>query len=115
VRTTTNETTADLEPANATPTLASATPEQDLGRTEQPDHSINNIPTLSLCITSLMVDIAQDYDATMMAAVKVQDDRGSERGARADWVWEFWENDWSFRRDSEVWGESKIIPLCLNC
>lgn len=41
----------------------------------------------------------------MMAAVKAQDDRGGERGARADWVWECWEKDWSFRQDSEVWGE----------
>jgi len=46
----------------------------------------------------------EEYDVTMLAAVKVQDDRGGERGARADWVWECWEKDWSFRQDSEVWG-----------
>ncbi|KAF8522923.1 hypothetical protein BU17DRAFT_64121 [Hysterangium stoloniferum] len=43
--------------------------------TQQPNKLIN-IPTLSLCITFLMVDITQEYYATMMAAVKVQNDRG---------------------------------------
>ncbi|KAF8529093.1 hypothetical protein BU17DRAFT_37868 [Hysterangium stoloniferum] len=92
---------ADLDPANPTPVLTPPPPGQDSGRTQQPNKSIN-IPTLSLCITS-MVDITQEYYATMMAAVKVQDDRGGERGARADWVWEVWEYDWSFRQDSEFW------------
>ncbi|KIM46330.1 hypothetical protein M413DRAFT_441413 [Hebeloma cylindrosporum] len=62
--------------------------------------------TLSLYITSLMLDYAQgDYEtsASMMAAIKCQDDRVGERGARPEWIWEFWQNDWVFRRESEVW------------
>lgn len=67
-----------------------------------------NRTTLSLYITSLMVDLIQDnYEAhaSMMAAIKCQDDRAGERGARPEWVWEFWQNNWVFRRGSEVWGE----------
>ena len=60
--------------------------------------------TLSIYITS---DFPQgDYEicASMMAAIKCQDDRVGERGARAEWIWEFWQNDWVFRREHEVWG-----------
>ncbi|KAJ7752762.1 hypothetical protein DFH07DRAFT_1031354 [Mycena maculata] len=58
--------------------------------------------TLSLYITSLILDFAHNYEmnASIMAAIKCQDDRV---GARPDWVWEFWQNDWVFRRESEVW------------
>ena len=59
-----------------------------------------------------MLDYDQgDYEtsASMMAAIKCQDDRVGERGARPDWVWEFWQNDWVFRRESEVWGECSLI------
>ncbi|KAJ7490303.1 hypothetical protein B0H11DRAFT_2009964 [Mycena galericulata] len=58
--------------------------------------------SLTLCITSLMLDFAHNYEmnASIMAAIKCQDDRV---GARAEWVWEFWQNDWVFRRDCEVW------------
>ncbi|KAF8913767.1 hypothetical protein CPB84DRAFT_1757474 [Gymnopilus junonius] len=62
--------------------------------------------TLTLYITSLMLDFAQgDYDipASMMASIKCQDDRVGERGARPEWFWEFWQSDWVFRRESEVW------------
>ncbi|PPQ65572.1 hypothetical protein CVT26_000521 [Gymnopilus dilepis] len=61
---------------------------------------------LVLYITSLMLDLPQgDYDlpASMMTAIKCQDDRVGERGARPDWAWEFWQSDWVFRRESEVW------------
>ncbi|KAJ6539616.1 hypothetical protein B0H19DRAFT_1179835 [Mycena capillaripes] len=59
-------------------------------------------PSLTLCITSLILDFAHNYEmnASMMAAIKYQDERV---GARAEWVWEFWQNDWVFRRESEVW------------
>jgi len=57
---------------------------------------------LLLCITSLMIDLVQEYNVTMLAAVRVEDDRGGEHGARADWHWNYWE-DWRFRQDSEVW------------
>ena len=65
-------------------------------------------PTLSLYVTSLTVDFAHtDYElsASMFAAIKCQDDRIGERGARAEWAWEYWQNSWSFRQGSEVWGE----------
>ncbi|TFK55598.1 hypothetical protein OE88DRAFT_637560 [Heliocybe sulcata] len=62
-------------------------------------------PTLSLFLTSLLVDYAHDYEmsASMMTAIKCQDDRAGERGARADWVWEHWDNEWIFRQEREVW------------
>ncbi|KAG7449477.1 uncharacterized protein BT62DRAFT_888421 [Guyanagaster necrorhizus] len=62
--------------------------------------------TLSLYITSLALDFAHpDYElpTSMMTAIKCQDDRVGERGARPEWVWEFWQNDWVFRQESEVW------------
>jgi hypothetical protein len=63
--------------------------------------------TLSLFITSLELDYppADETPVTLMAAIKCQDDRAGERGARPDWVWEFWQHDWTFRQESEVWGE----------
>ena len=51
---------------------------------------------------------------SMFAAIKCQEDRAGERGARAEWAWEFWQNDWVFREDSEVWGkrfEILMLPL----
>ncbi|KAK7054185.1 BTB domain-containing protein [Favolaschia claudopus] len=59
-------------------------------------------PTMTLCITSLILDFAHTYEmnASMMAAIKCQDERV---GARPEWVWEYWQNDWVFRRESEVW------------
>lgn len=41
----------------------------------------------------------------MMTSIKCQDDRAGERGARPEWVWEYWQTDWVFRQESEVWGE----------
>ena len=64
--------------------------------------------TLSLYVTSLAIDYAHtDYEmsASMFAAIKCQDDRVGERGARAEWAWEYWHNNWVFRQGSEVWGE----------
>jgi hypothetical protein len=53
-----------------------------------------------------MVDFAHGFEmsASMMAAIKCQDDRVGVRGARSEWIWEFWQNDWAFRQESEVWG-----------
>ncbi|KAF5321587.1 hypothetical protein D9619_000469 [Psilocybe cf. subviscida] len=71
-------------------------------------------PTLSLYITSLMLELVQgDYEthASMMAAIKIEDDRVGQRGARPDWVWEFWQNDWVFRRESEVWGKKNFLHI----
>jgi hypothetical protein len=41
----------------------------------------------------------------MLAAIKCQDDRVGERGARADWAWDTWQTEWTFRQDNEVWRE----------
>ncbi|KAI0346826.1 hypothetical protein BDW22DRAFT_1351109 [Trametopsis cervina] len=63
-------------------------------------------PSLSLYITSVMLEYAHsDYEisSSMFTGIKCQDDRVGERGARPDWAWEFWQNDWVFREDSEVW------------
>jgi hypothetical protein len=78
----------------------------------------DSMKTLSIYITSLMVDFAQhDFEmgASMMAAIKCQDDRVGERGARAEWVWEFWQNDWIFRQGSEVWGGSLFCYTMTCC
>ena len=72
--------------------------------------------TLSIYITSLLDFPQGDYEtcASMMAAIKCQDDRVGERGARPEWIWEFWQNDWVFRRESEVWGKyNDIIKTIL--
>lgn len=66
-------------------------------------------PSLSLYVASVMLEYAHaDYEicSSMFAGIKCQEDRGGERGARADWVWEYWQNDWVYREDSEVWGMS---------
>jgi len=66
------------------------------------------LPTLSLYVTSLMLDYANaeyEISASMLAAIKCQDDRVGERGARADWAWDTWQTEWTFRQDNEVWRE----------
>ena len=75
-----------------------------------PDAEIptTQLPTLSLFVTSLMLDYANaeyEISASMLAAVKCQDDRVGERGARADWAWDTWQTEWTFRQDNEVWRE----------
>ncbi|KAF8076622.1 hypothetical protein FPV67DRAFT_1472097, partial [Lyophyllum atratum] len=70
-------------------------------------------PTLSLYITSLMVEFAPpDYElsASMMMAIKCEADRAGERGAPPEWVWDFWQMDWVFRQEHEVW-ECPLPPL----
>ncbi|KAG5654630.1 hypothetical protein H0H81_011605 [Sphagnurus paluster] len=72
-----------------------------------------NKPTLSLYITSLMVDFAHgDYElsASMMTAIKCVADRTGQRGAPPEWVWDFWQMDWVFRQEHEVW-ECPLPPL----
>jgi hypothetical protein len=73
----------------------------------------DEVQTLSLYITSLMLDFPHEYEtsASMMTAIKCQDDRVGERGARAEWIWDFWQDRWKFRPDSEVWGEPLSISL----
>lgn len=64
---------------------------------------------LSLFITSLTLDFphgrALETEASMMAAIKAQDDRIGERGARGEWIWEHWQEEWVFRHEFEVWGK----------
>ncbi|KAJ3568828.1 hypothetical protein NP233_g5455 [Leucocoprinus birnbaumii] len=63
--------------------------------------------TLSLYLTSLMMDFPQsgEYEmaASMMVAIRYLDSRIGDRGLRADWAWQFWQHDWVFRQESEVW------------
>lgn len=66
-------------------------------------------PFLSLFITSLEMDYAHggfESSATMLAAVKSQDEAVGARGVRPEWVWDFWQHDWVFRHEREVWGKS---------
>ncbi|KAL0949290.1 hypothetical protein HGRIS_009368 [Hohenbuehelia grisea] len=79
------------------------------GGAEEMASSQTKPATLSLYLTSLMLDYAHEYEApaSIMAAIKASDDR---IGTRPAWVWQFWHNDWVFRRDSEVW-ECPLPPL----
>jgi hypothetical protein len=55
-----------------------------------------------------MVDFAHadyEFSTSMMTAIKCQADRPGERGAPPEWVWEFWQMDWTFRQGHEVWGK----------
>ncbi|TFY78515.1 hypothetical protein EWM64_g5496, partial [Hericium alpestre] len=85
-----------------------------LARTATPTGTATTpLHTLSLYVTCLMLDYANaeyEINASMMAAIKCQDDRAGERGARPDWAWELWQNDWSFRQENEVW-ECPLPPL----
>ncbi|KAG6821523.1 hypothetical protein H0H93_000032 [Arthromyces matolae] len=70
-------------------------------------------PRLSLYVTSLLVDFAHaDYElsVSMMAAIRCQVDRVGERNAPPEWVWDFWQLDWVFRHEHEVW-ECPLPPL----
>jgi hypothetical protein len=80
--------------------LARTPPDAEIATTQ--------VPTLSLFVTSLMLDYANaeyEVSASMLAAIKCQDDRVGERGARADWAWDTWQSEWTFRQDNEVWRE----------
>ncbi|KAG6903428.1 hypothetical protein C0995_005451 [Termitomyces sp. Mi166 len=66
----------------------------------------NNKPPLSLYITSLMDDFTHanyELSVSMMTAIKCQADRFGERGAPPEWVWDFWQSNWVFRHEHEVW------------
>ena len=70
-------------------------------------------------MTSLVIGYSHnDYEvsATVLAAIKTNNSKAGERGARTEWVWKEWQNDWTFRQESEVWGEARSIhirPLLL--
>lgn len=71
-----------------------------LARTPDSENTVStatqsSAQTLSLYITSLMLDFPDtdiDTSASMMTAIKCQDDQVGERGARADFVWELWQD-----------------------
>ncbi|KAJ6628905.1 hypothetical protein B0H10DRAFT_1989764 [Mycena sp. CBHHK59/15] len=95
----------DFEILKESPMIGDDKFKLEIARTPPIEGADNKSPTLSLYITSLILDFAHNYEmsASMMTAIKCQDDRTGERGARVEWVWEFWQNDWVFRRESEVW------------
>ncbi|KAI0089090.1 hypothetical protein BDY19DRAFT_993323 [Irpex rosettiformis] len=105
------------------PMLADGKFKLEIGKKSSPDpvETTNNEPsviraqppTLSLYVVSVMLEYAHaDYEisSSMFAGIKCQDDCAGERGARPEWAWEFWQNDWVFREDSEVW-ECPLPPL----
>ncbi|KII94908.1 hypothetical protein PLICRDRAFT_128240, partial [Plicaturopsis crispa FD-325 SS-3] len=116
-----DETTApepdDFEILKESPMIGEGKFKLEIARTPQPDSGTatetETTPTLSVYITSLMLDFPHSdfaMSASMMTAIKCQDDRVGERGARAEWVWEHWQSDWTFRHESEVW-ECPLPPL----
>ncbi|KAI0796913.1 hypothetical protein C8Q75DRAFT_790900 [Abortiporus biennis] len=108
--------TVEFEVLKESPTLGDGKFKLEISKTTASDttsETITKPSTLSLYITSVMLEYAHaDYEmySSMFAAIKCQEDRAGERGARADWAWEFWQNDWVFREDSEVW-ECPLPPL----
>lgn len=111
----------DFEILKESPELGDGKFKLEIARTPLPESSEATVTQgdrtplhiLSLFITSLMVDYANtgyEMSTTMFAAIKCQDDRVGERGARAEWVWEYWHNGWVFRQESEVW-ECPLPPL----
>ena len=63
--------------------------------------------TLSLYVTSLVVGYSHknyEVSATVLAAIKTNNSKVGERGL-TEWVWKEWQNDWTFRQESEVWGK----------
>ncbi|KDQ64397.1 hypothetical protein JAAARDRAFT_117915 [Jaapia argillacea MUCL 33604] len=95
----------DFEILRDSPLLGDGKFKLEIGEYQSAGTSKDPMRTLTLYITSLMMDYAHDFEmsASMMAAIKCQDDRVGERGARGEWVWEFWQHDFVFRQESEVW------------
>jgi hypothetical protein len=93
------------------PTLGDGKYKLEIARTPI-DAEATTTHTLSLYVTCLMLDdypnAENEISASMLAAIKCQDDRVGERGARADWAWDTWQTEWTFRQDNEVWRE--LIP-----
>ncbi|KAJ7180369.1 hypothetical protein C8R43DRAFT_399180 [Mycena crocata] len=92
----------DFELLKQSPMIGDDKFKLEIARVPPSEGAINKPPTLSLYITSLILDFAHNYEmnASIMAAIKCPDDRV---GARPEWVWEFWQHDWVFRSGAEVW------------
>jgi len=106
---TTPPTADDFEVLKQSPMLGDNKFKLEIALTPPPDD--NSRASLSLYITSLIMDYAHgDFEssATMLAAIKSTDEAAGSRGSRPEWVWEFWQHDWVFRRESEVWGEFSL-------
>ncbi|KAI0036732.1 hypothetical protein K488DRAFT_40313 [Vararia minispora EC-137] len=102
----------DFEVLREFPTLGEGKFKLEIARTQstsEVEHrpsTRSEPPTLSLYITCLTLDYPNaEYEicASMMAAIKCQDDVFGERGARAEWAWDTWQSEWVFRQGSEVW------------
>ncbi|RDB19897.1 hypothetical protein Hypma_012758 [Hypsizygus marmoreus] len=103
----------DFEILKQSPMLGDNKFKLEIAFTPQSEGATETKPTLSLYITSLMVDFAHaDYElsASMMTAIKCQADRPGERGSPPEWIWDFWQMDWVFRQEHEVW-ECPLPPL----
>lgn len=98
-----------FEILNESPMLGDGKFKLEIARTPLSTDSIPGAattPTLSLYVTCLMLDYANaeyELSASILAAIKCQDDRVGERRARANWIWENWQNEWAFRQENEVW------------
>lgn len=99
-----SHTADDFELLKLSPTLGDSKYKLEIALTSPVEE--NSKSFLSLFITSLIMDYAHgDFEssATMLAAIKCEDDAVGHRGSRPEWVWEFWQHDWVFRQGSEVW------------
>ncbi|VDC06191.1 unnamed protein product [Peniophora sp. CBMAI 1063] len=106
----------DFEVLRESPVLGDGKFKLEIARTQNRDLEFGTSTeqtTLSLYLTCLTLDYpTADYEigASMMAAIKCQDDVVGERGARADWAWDTWQSEWTFRQGNEVW-QCPLPPL----
>ncbi|KZP20228.1 hypothetical protein FIBSPDRAFT_932465 [Athelia psychrophila] len=95
----------DFEVLRESPMMGDGKYKLEIGMSRMHEASdVAQAQRLSLYITSLIMDYAQyETSASIMTAIKCQGERSGERGARAEWVWEHWQERWTFRPDNEVW------------
>ena len=101
---------SDISHLIARPTAHAESPEATQATGTPRPHA----QALSLFLTSVIIEYAHtDYEicSSIFVGLKCQDDRAGERGARADWAWDFWQHEWTFREDSEVWGMCIFFAL----
>lgn len=105
----------DFEILKQSPILGDHKFKLEISRTSpgQDNEGTSSSPSsLCLYITCLTLDLMPHLElpTAMMIAIKCQDDRMGEKGARPDWVWVNWQQDFVFRQDSEVW-DCPLPPL----
>ncbi|KAG8904032.1 hypothetical protein FRB99_002374 [Tulasnella sp. 403] len=84
----------------------SMTPTGSPSPTPRSSSSASRVSTLSLYVIALFIDFAHpeyEFLSANMVGIKSPENRAGDRGARSDWVWEFWEHDFSFRSGNEFW------------